>query len=111
MARAPLSARSAREETFSVQARLLRMEIIERSGDMNGIVGLPSQAGRAHAFLVRSRNRRLARDFENLAGTLGDLGYPRRHPARHQAALPTTGAYSAVSGRVRQPYSGVVRVR
>jgi hypothetical protein len=39
---------------------------------------------RWHVLLV-GRNRRLAKDFENLAGTLDrDLRDPRRHSARHQ---------------------------
>jgi hypothetical protein len=48
-----------------------RIEIVERSDDMNGIVG-PSPAGRAQ-FPWFGRNRRLAEDFENLAGTLETL--------------------------------------
>jgi hypothetical protein len=32
------------------------MEIVERSDDMNGIVGLTSPAGRAHILLVRAKS-------------------------------------------------------
>jgi hypothetical protein len=47
----------APEETFSVQGTgVALMEIVERSDDMNGIVGLPSPAGRAHALLVRAKS-------------------------------------------------------
>jgi hypothetical protein len=67
MARAPLSARSAHEETFSVQTRRYC-----RGGDINDIVGLPSPAVRAHAFLVRAKSPP-RQDFENLAGTLETL--------------------------------------
>jgi hypothetical protein len=38
-----------------------------------------------------TRNRRLAKDFENLAETLAALRYPRLHPASPQAACQGVG--------------------
>jgi hypothetical protein len=52
-------------------------------------------------FLLVGRNRRLTKDFENLAGTLDrDLRYPRRHSARHQAAGQGVG-FESGSGSYR----------
>ena len=45
---------------------LLRIEIVKRSDDMKGFVVLP----RERTFSWFGRNRRLAKDFENLAETL-----------------------------------------
>jgi transposase len=48
----------------------LRMEIVKRRGDMNGFVVLPGRWMVERTFSWFERNRRLAKDFENLAGTL-----------------------------------------
>src|SRR5215468_11026105 len=50
--------------------RLLRMEIVKRSDDMNGFVVLPRRWVVERTFSWFGRNRRLAKDFENLAETL-----------------------------------------
>src|SRR5271155_5222338 len=47
---------------------VLRMEIVKRSDDMNGFVVLPCRWVVERTF--SGRNCRLAKDFENLAGTL-----------------------------------------
>src|SRR6476661_4402913 len=50
---------------------LLRMEIVKRNDDMKGFVVLPRRWVVERTFSWSGRNRRLARDFENLAATLG----------------------------------------
>jgi transposase len=49
---------------------VLRMEIVKRSDDMNGFVVLPRRWVVERTFSWFGRNRPLAKDFENLAGTL-----------------------------------------
>jgi transposase len=49
---------------------LLRMEIVKRSDDMKGFVVLPRRWVIERTFSWFGRNRRLAKDFENLTGTL-----------------------------------------
>ena len=49
---------------------LLRMEIVKRSDDMKGFVILPRRWVVERTFSWFGRNRRLAKDFENLAETL-----------------------------------------
>jgi transposase len=49
---------------------VLRMEIVKRSDDMNGFVVLPRRWVVERTFSWFGRNRRLAKDFENLAQTL-----------------------------------------
>ena len=66
-------------------APLLRMEIVERSDDMNGLVGLPSPAGQEHFLLVRAKSPP-RQELREPCRDPRDLGYPRCHPARHQAA-------------------------
>ena len=51
--------------------RLLRMKIVKRSDDMKGFVVLPRGWVVERTFPWFRRNRRLAKDFENLADTLG----------------------------------------
>ncbi len=48
----------------------LRMEIVKRSDDMKGFVVLPRRWVVERTFSWFGRNRRLAKDFENLADTL-----------------------------------------
>ena len=50
---------------------LLRMEIGKRSDDMKGFVVLPRRWGVERTFSSFGRSCRLAKDFENLAETLG----------------------------------------
>jgi transposase len=50
---------------------LLRMEIVMRSHDMKGFVVLPRRRVVERTFSWFGRNRRLAKDFENLAETMG----------------------------------------
>src|SRR5260370_41081537 len=63
-----------RRDVQRAGAPVLRVEIVERSDDMNGIIGLPSTAGRAHVLQVRAKSpprqglREPCRDP-------GDLGY------------------------------------
>ena len=47
------------------------MEIVKRSDDMKGFVVLPRRWVVERTFSWFGRNRRLAKDFENLAETLG----------------------------------------
>jgi transposase len=49
----------------------LRMEIVKRSDDMKGFAVLPRRWVVERTFSWFGRNRRLAKDFENLAATLG----------------------------------------
>jgi putative transposase len=49
---------------------VLRMEIVKRSDDMKGFVVLPRRWVVERTFSWFGRNRRLAKDFENLAETL-----------------------------------------
>jgi transposase len=48
----------------------LRMEIVKRSDDIKGFVVLPRRWVVERTFSWFGRNRRLAKDFENLAETL-----------------------------------------
>ncbi len=48
----------------------LRMKIVKRSDDMQGFVVLPRRWVVERTFSWFGRNRRLAKDFENLAETL-----------------------------------------
>jgi transposase len=48
----------------------LRVEIVKRSDDMRGFVVLPRRWVVERTFSWIGRNRRLAKDFENLANTL-----------------------------------------
>jgi putative transposase len=48
----------------------LRIEIVKRSDDMKGFVVLPRRWVVERTFSWFGRNRRLAKDFENLADTL-----------------------------------------
>ena len=49
---------------------VLRMEIVKRRDDMKGFVVLPRRWVVERTFSWFGRNRRLAKDFENLADTL-----------------------------------------
>ena len=53
------------------KARRLRMEIVKRSDARRGFVVLPRRWVVERTFSWFGRNRRLAKDFENLAETLG----------------------------------------
>ena len=57
-------------ETAVAKVPVLRMEIVKRSDDMKGFVVLPRRWVVERTFSWFGRNRRLAKDFENLAGTL-----------------------------------------
>ena len=48
----------------------LRLEIVKRSDDVKGFVVLPRRWVVERTFSWFGRNRRLAKDFENLAKTL-----------------------------------------
>ena len=52
------------------RCRCCRMEIVKRSDDMRGFVVLPRRWVVERTFSWFGRNRRLAKDFENLAETL-----------------------------------------
>ena len=49
---------------------VLRLEIVKRSDDMKGFIVLPRRWVVERTFSWFGRNRRLAKDFENLAETL-----------------------------------------
>jgi transposase len=57
-------------ETAVAKIRLMRMEIVKRSDKMKGFVVLPRRWVVERTFSWFGRNRRLAKDFENLATTL-----------------------------------------
>jgi transposase len=65
---------------------LLRMEIVKRSDDMKDFVVLPRRWVVERTFCRFGGNRRLAKDFENLAETLATFVTPRLRPACAQAA-------------------------
>ena len=52
----------------------LRLEIVKRSDDIKGFVVLPRRWVVECTFSWFGRNRRLAKDFENLAETLATFG-------------------------------------
>ena len=58
-------------EAMVTKVALLRMEIVKRSDDVKGFVVLPRRWVVERTFSWLGRNRRLAKDFENLAETLG----------------------------------------
>jgi transposase len=53
-----------------VKVPYLRIEIVKRTDDMKGFVVLPRRWVVERTFSWFGRNRRLAKDFENLADTL-----------------------------------------
>jgi putative transposase len=57
-------------ETAVANVPVLRLEIVKRSDDMKGFVVLPRRWVVERTFSWFGRNRRLAKDFENLADTL-----------------------------------------
>ena len=54
----------------------LRMEIVKRSDDMKGFVVLPRRWVVERPYSWFGRNRRLAKDFENLTETLATFVTP-----------------------------------
>ena len=62
---------------------LLRMEIVKRGDNTKGFVVLPRRWVVERTFSWFGRNRRLAKDFENLAETRAIFVYPGLHPTRH----------------------------
>ena len=61
---------SAQVEAAVAKVPVLRLEIVKRSDDMKGFVVLPRRWVVERTFSWFGRNRRLAKDFENLADTL-----------------------------------------
>jgi len=57
-------------EAAAAKVPVLRVEIVKRSDDMKGFVVLPRRWVVERTFSWFGRNRRLAKDFENLAETL-----------------------------------------
>ena len=57
-------------EAAVAKVPVLRMEIVKRSDDMNGFVVLPRRWVVDRTFSWFGRNRRLVKDFKNLAETL-----------------------------------------
>ena len=49
---------------------MLRLEIVKRGDDLKGFVVLPRRWVVERTFSWFGRNRRIAKDYENLAGTL-----------------------------------------
>jgi putative transposase len=60
-------------EAVVAKMPVLRMGIVKRSDDMSGFVVLPRRWVVERTFSWFDRNRRLAKDFENLAETLATL--------------------------------------
>jgi transposase len=60
-------------EAAVAKVPVLRMEIVKRSDDMKGFVVLPRRWVVERTFSWFGRNRRLAKDFENLAETLASF--------------------------------------
>jgi putative transposase len=61
---------NARQVEAVAKVPVPRMEIVKRSDDMKGFVVLPRRWVVERTFSWFGRNRRLAKDFENLAVTL-----------------------------------------
>ena len=78
-------------EAAVAKLSVLRMEIVKRSDDVEGFVVLPHRWVVEHTFSWSGRNRRIAKDFENLAETLATFRYPHLHPAYPQAACQSGG--------------------
>ena len=57
-------------DAAAAKVPLLRVEIVKRSDDTKGFVVLPRRSVIERTFSWFGRNRRLAKDFENLAETL-----------------------------------------
>jgi putative transposase len=57
-------------DAAAAKVPLLRVEIVKRNDDMKGFVVLPRRWVVERTFSWFGRNRRLAKDFENLADTL-----------------------------------------
>ena len=57
-------------EAAVAKVPVLRLETVKRSDDMSGFVVLPRRWVVERTFSWFGRNRRLAKDFENLATTL-----------------------------------------
>ena len=64
----------------------LRVEIVKRPDDSSGFIVLPRRWVVERTFSWFGRNRRLAKDYENLADTLAAFITLPCIPARHQAA-------------------------
>jgi transposase len=73
-------------EAAVAKVPLLRMEIVKRSDNIKRFVVLPRRWVVERTFSWFGRNRRLAKDFENLAVT-----DPRLNPACPQAACEGIG--------------------
>ena len=69
----------------------LRLKIVKRGDDIKGFVVLPRRWVVERTFSWFGRNRRLAKDFENLADTLATYRDPRLHPACPAAACQGAG--------------------
>ena len=68
MANSGYNARQVKDAVAKVPG--LRIEIVKRSDDMKGFVVLPRRWVVERTFSWFGRNRRLAKDYENLADTL-----------------------------------------
>jgi transposase len=71
LARPPASSWTTQVDAAVAKVPLLRMETVMRSDEMKGFVVLPRRWVVERTFSWFGRNRRLAKDFENLAETLG----------------------------------------
>ena len=60
----------ARSNTPSPRNRRLRVEIVKRPDDSSGFIVLPRRWVVERTFSWFGRNRRLAKDYQNLADTL-----------------------------------------
>ena len=78
---------------------LLHMEIVKPSDGMKGFVVLPRRWVVERTFAWFGRNRRLTKDFENLAETLGRLRDPHLHPAGPQAVRQGVGPELSNTGQ------------
>ena len=93
---------------------VLRLEIVTPSDDLKGFDVQPRRWVVERTFSWFGRNRRLAKDFENLAATLLAFVTLACHPVRHQATraacrllsqalrggdVTGTGAMSAIGRR------------
>ena len=108
-------------DTAVAKIPVLRLEIVKRSDDMKGFVVLPRRWVVERTFSWFGRNRRLAKDFENLAEsllafvTLACIQIAIRRLARklsfESGSKEATGAWPSFGGRLRGAVSAATHGR
>ena len=79
----------------------LRLEIVKRRDDMKGFVVLPRRWVVERIFSWFGRNRRLAKDFENLAAACQGVGRGPRYTMAKVGKSDCEGTFAKSSGNER----------